>query len=107
MKRFLFLLCMSCSSDDHPPPPASQISQPYVVCGTDAGVDAGDAGDAAFPSYVLPECPPPRSACVDSKWQAYFDQGRCVENRCVWEMKFYRCTNDCLNGACLAGGSGV
>jgi hypothetical protein len=97
----LLLLVAACSSE-HPPPTAN-IKQPVLVCFSSdaslppqrADLDAGPDADPTYAPFMSGACPAPPSTCVDSDWTAYFDQGRCVQDRCVWEVKLFRCTNGC------------
>lgn len=97
-----FLLLMACSSEH--PPPTAHITQPIIACvGYDASlppqsVDLDAGSDAAvYAPFMSGMCPTPPSVCVDSEWTAYFDDARCVENRCVWDVKLFRCTDGCLD----------
>lgn len=77
---------------DHDPPSAAAFQPADTPC----SIDAGDAG---------PMCYPPRSACADSDWQVYYDNGRCVSDQCVWDVKFYSCSGGCMSGSCTTHSS--
>jgi hypothetical protein len=69
-----------------PVPPAPP--PPQVSC-------TAGSGDAAL-------CPPPRSACLDSAWLVYYDQGECVAGQCSWQVRYGYCGgNGCVSGACV------
>jgi hypothetical protein len=73
--------------------------QPLVECG-----DAGDATSSnTFDSSAeaIDECSPPPSRCVDARLLLYFQNGRCVDGRCVWDQKLFDCGGYCRNGGCF------
>jgi hypothetical protein len=51
-------------------------------------------------SAATGECPLPPSACADSRWLVYYDDGQCIAGSCSWKMKDSYCSLGCSQGAC-------
>lgn len=69
------------------PPPGDAGDPPTIVCGPDAGDEAGSCAKV------------PPSQCVSSSWLVYYvGPGACVGGRCVWEKQFISC--GCVRDHC-------
>jgi hypothetical protein len=66
---------------------------PATPCSARVGLDASDP------------CPPPASACADSKYLVYYDDGQCVAGSCVWQVRYFNCGQGCSFGGCNSQGT--
>ena len=73
--------------------------QPLVECGDAGGTDSSKPLDAS--ADALDECSPAPARCVDSRWLVFFEHGRCVDGRCVWDERFFRCRLECRKTGCF------
>lgn len=122
--RFAFAsaLLAACTTSSAPPTPTGpppNVDPPRIACtvprpiaqdaaspadaGDASADDAGDGGpdtnaaDASPPS--APECRLPPATCADSNWLAYFDDGQCIDGKCLLTTKYHFCPSGCSNTA--------
>ena len=72
--------------------------QPLVECGDAGDATSSNASDSS--AGAIDECSAPPSRCVDARLLLFFENGHCVDGRCVWDEKIYRCRVDCRNDGC-------
>jgi hypothetical protein len=77
-----------------PEPPSDAPIDHAVVAAPDAG-SCTEGDDAST-------CVPQPSVCADERWLAYFTNGACHQNRCLWQVEYRDCgIASCRDGACL------
>jgi len=69
-----------------PDPDTPEVGAPFRACEPDAGSDAAEG------------CAPPEPTCFDDagfaengRWVAHFENGRCVDAGCVWDVATTYC----------------
>ncbi|HEY3233653.1 MAG TPA: hypothetical protein VGJ84_02985 [Polyangiaceae bacterium] len=90
---------------------ALSVEPPLVLCGANAGASgaggvensagaAGSSQTAGAAGARVPDdsCAPPASVCGDSATLIYYENGVCVDGRCVWDQRRLQCS--CYAGGC-------
>jgi hypothetical protein len=91
-------------ADPSLPPDMVAAAPPEVACTGSA--DAGVECDLPPSTCALPAgCDADLATCMlYSGWIVYYENGRCVAGRCVWDQRYFQCENTsrCTQGACMS-----
>ena len=93
------------SPDANPPLPAGWLAEspPEVSC--TGQVDAAVECELPASTFALPSgCDASGTSCMfGSRWLVYYENGRCVAGRCVWDQAYFQCggASTCIYGACI------